>query len=148
MPCDPLPIDAALPDVLAAVRTAGAVVVRAPTGAGKTTRVPPALVGDGLVLVLEPRRVAARAAARRMSATIDPGPVSAYLGGCPVVDSAGRTFPVEVRYHGRRADVPVAEAVAAAVRDVLDEAPGDVLAFLPGLREIRQTADALASLAD
>src|SRR5437764_13225545 len=70
---DSLPIDAALPELLAALRSAGAAVLRAPTGAGKTTRVPPALVesglaGDGLVVVLEPRRVAARAAARRMAA--------------------------------------------------------------------------------
>src|SRR5215475_10423724 len=67
-----LPIDKALPDLLAALRTSGAVVLRAPTGAGKTTRVPPAIVesglaGNGLVLMLEPRRVAARAAARRMA---------------------------------------------------------------------------------
>src|SRR5438874_11268186 len=72
MPRDPLPIDDALPGLLAALRSAGAVVLRAPTGAGKTTRVPPALVesglaGDGTVIVLEPRRVAARAAARRMA---------------------------------------------------------------------------------
>ena len=67
MPRDPLPIDAALPQLLTALRASGAAVLRAPTGAGKTTRVPPAivnagLVGNGLVVVLEPRRVAARAA--------------------------------------------------------------------------------------
>jgi ATP-dependent helicase HrpB len=236
---EPLPIDATLPDLLAALRTAGAAVLRAPTGAGKTTRVPPAVVesgiaSGGLVLMLEPRRVAARAAARRMasehgtplgdifgyqvrfdrkagprtcmlvvtpgvllrrlhddpflegvtcvvfdefhersleadlalgmvrllresvrpdlkavvmSATVEPGPVSAYLGGCPVIDSAGRTFPVEVKYRPRRADTPVHEAVAAAVRDVLTETDGDILAFLPGLREIRQTAEELESFA-
>src|SRR5215468_1061378 len=68
MPRDPLPIDDALPELLAALRSAGAVVLRAPTGAGKTTRVPPAIIESGLVLMLEPRRVAARAAARRMAA--------------------------------------------------------------------------------
>src|ERR1700722_2467000 len=74
MPRDrpPLPIDAALPPLLSALRTTSAAVLRAPTGAGKTTRVPPALVesglaGTGLVLMLEPRRVAARAAARRVA---------------------------------------------------------------------------------
>src|SRR5215468_4695352 len=72
MPRDPLPIDSAVPSLLAALRANGAAVLRAPTGAGKTTRVPPALVesglvGNGLVLMLEPRRVAARAAARRMA---------------------------------------------------------------------------------
>jgi ATP-dependent helicase HrpB len=239
MPRDPLPIDGALPSLLNALRSAGAAVLRAPTGAGKTTRVPPAIVdaglaGNGLVVMLEPRRVAARAAARRMaaehgsplgdvygyqvrfdrkacartrvlvvtpgvllrvlhdnpfldgiacvvfdefhergldadlalgmvklvrenvrpdlkavvmSATIDPGPVSAYLGGCPVVDSEGRTYPVAIRYRGRRAETPLPEAVAAAVRDMIAEQPGDVHVFLPGLREIRQTADALDSLA-
>ncbi len=69
---DRLPIDPVLPDVIAALRRGPAVVVRAPPGAGKTTRVPPALLdagiaGSGRILVLEPRRVAARAAARRMA---------------------------------------------------------------------------------
>jgi ATP-dependent helicase HrpB len=239
MPKDRLPIDDALPRLLDALRASGAAVLRAPTGAGKTTRVPPAIVesglsGAGLTLVLEPRRVAARAAARRMaleagtplgeefgyqvrfdrragprtrvlvvtpgvllrrlaadpfldgvacvvfdefhergleadlalgmvrlirenvrpdlkavvmSATVDPAAVSAYFGGCPVVDSAGRTFPVEIRYRPRRNDTPVSVAVADAVRDALATETGDVLAFLPGLREIRQTADELESLA-
>ncbi len=70
MVSSPLPIDDALADVLAAIGSDGAVVLRAPTGAGKTTRVPPALLDanpTGRVLVLEPRRVAARAAARRIA---------------------------------------------------------------------------------
>ena len=67
MPLDPLPIDAALPELLAALRTSGAAILRAPTGAGKTTRVPPALLEFGPVLVLEPRRLAARLAARRVA---------------------------------------------------------------------------------
>ncbi|MBY0461442.1 MAG: ATP-dependent helicase HrpB, partial [Gemmataceae bacterium] len=79
-----------------------------------------------------------------MSATVDPSAVSAYFGGCPVVDSAGRTFPVQIQYKPRRSDTPVSLAVADAVRDLLADRPGDVLAFLPGLREIQQTADALA----
>jgi ATP-dependent helicase HrpB len=82
-----------------------------------------------------------------MSATVDPAAVSAYFGGCPVVDSEGRAFPVGVRYRARRSDTPVPVAVADAVRDVLDEREGDVLAFLPGLREIRQTSDELESFA-
>jgi len=228
MPPALLPIDATLPALLAAVRAFRAAVLRAPTGAGKTTRVPPALLGvvPGTVVMLEPRRVAARAAARRMahehgsalgdvfgyqvrfdraagpntrvlvvtpgvllrrlhddpflegvgavvfdefhergldadlalgmvklvrenvrpelvavvmSATIDPGPAAAYLGGAPVVDSAGRSFPVEVLYRPRR-------SAADGVREALQLTTGDVLAFLPGLREIRQTADELAGL--
>ncbi len=47
---EPLPIDAVIPELLAALARSGAVVLRAPTGAGKTTRVPPALVADGLVI--------------------------------------------------------------------------------------------------
>lgn len=65
-----LPIDEALPRLLAALRDSPAVVLEAPPGAGKTTRVPPALldVVDGEIVVLEPRRIAARAAARRVQA--------------------------------------------------------------------------------
>src|SRR5262245_57679762 len=69
----PLPIDAVLPQIVAALRRESCVVIRAPTGAGKTTRVPPALLDGGLdadrrIVMLEPRRLAARAAARRMAA--------------------------------------------------------------------------------
>lgn len=68
-----LPIDDVLPELIDALRAHPAVVLKAPTGAGKTTRVPPALLdagvaGEGRVVVLEPRRLAARAAARRMAA--------------------------------------------------------------------------------
>lgn len=67
-----LPIDDVLPQLLAALTSGGRVVLRAPTGAGKTTRVPPAvldagLAGAGQVVVLEPRRIAARSAARRIA---------------------------------------------------------------------------------
>src|SRR6187431_3211483 len=63
----PLPIDGSLDAIRAAVRAARAVVVTAAPGAGKTTRVPPALTADGPVLLLQPRRVAARAIARRIA---------------------------------------------------------------------------------
>ncbi len=62
-----LPIDDHLPHVQDALSVHRAVVVVAAPGAGKTTRVPPALVQDGPVLVLQPRRVAARAIARRIA---------------------------------------------------------------------------------
>jgi ATP-dependent helicase HrpB len=73
MTLTPLPIDPVLPEVAAALGRHGSAVLRAPTGAGKTTRVPPALLDAGLagsrrIVVLEPRRLAARAAARRMAA--------------------------------------------------------------------------------
>jgi ATP-dependent helicase HrpB len=67
-----LPVDEVVPEVRAAIGARGAVVLHAPPGAGKTTRVPPAVAealgaGAGRVVVLEPRRVAARAAARRIA---------------------------------------------------------------------------------
>jgi ATP-dependent helicase HrpB len=62
-----LPIDGHLPEILAAVRDRGRLVLIAPPGAGKTTRIPPALVPDGPVILLQPRRVAARAIARRIA---------------------------------------------------------------------------------
>jgi ATP-dependent helicase HrpB len=70
-----LPIDEALPGLLTALEAGTASVLVAPPGAGKTTRVPLALIdapwrGDGKIIVLEPRRLAARAAARRMAATL------------------------------------------------------------------------------
>jgi ATP-dependent helicase HrpB len=235
----PLPIDPVLPEVVEALRRHGSVVLSAPTGAGKTTRVPPAvldagLAGSGRILLLEPRRLAARAAARRMaqergvplggevgyhvrfdrcagpktrilavtpgvflrmlhddpflesagvvifdefherglendlalgmvrlvqqtvrpglrvvvmSATLAAESVAGYLGGCPVVRSEGRLFPVEVVYEPRRADQPWAAAVAGAVGRLLGRTAGDLLVFLPGLYEIRQAARQLKALA-
>ncbi len=69
---DPLPIDEALPGLTTALEAGTAAVLVAPPGAGKTTRVPLALLDapwrdDGRIIVLEPRRLAARAAARRMA---------------------------------------------------------------------------------
>jgi ATP-dependent helicase HrpB len=67
----PLPIDAVLPDLERALRSARALVLEAPPGAGKTTRVPWAVqrwLGDAEVLVAEPRRLAARMAAHRVAA--------------------------------------------------------------------------------
>ncbi len=63
----PLPIDPHLDELVAAVRAHRALVVVAPPGAGKTTRLPPALAQDGPVILLQPRRVAARAIARRIA---------------------------------------------------------------------------------
>ncbi|WP_344845826.1 ATP-dependent helicase HrpB [Celeribacter arenosi] len=69
---DRLPIDDVLGEVCAAVRAQGRVVLVAPPGAGKTTRVPLALLEDvtGRIVMLEPRRLAARAAAERMAASL------------------------------------------------------------------------------
>ncbi|WP_108854812.1 ATP-dependent helicase HrpB [Albidovulum aquaemixtae] len=71
---DRLPIDDALPDLIRALHAAGRAVLRAPPGAGKTTRVPLALaeagLAEGRIVMLEPRRLAARAAAERMAETL------------------------------------------------------------------------------
>src|SRR5829696_5311043 len=86
------------------------------------------------------------------SATIDPARFSAYFGGAPVVEVSGRTYPVEVRY--RPLAIPVeqgerpierdqADAIGDAVEELMDEAAGDVLVFLSGEREIRDTAELL-----
>src|ERR671921_893518 len=68
---DRLPIEAVLPDLLAALRAASSAVIVAPPGAGKTTMVAPALLAEpwctGEILLLSPRRLAARAAAERMA---------------------------------------------------------------------------------
>jgi len=62
-----LPIDPYLPQILADVRRARAAVVTAAPGAGKTTRLPAALTEDGPVILLQPRRVAARSIAARIA---------------------------------------------------------------------------------
>src|SRR5436190_6301807 len=72
MPRAPLPIDPLLPEIVAALRANGSLVLEAPPGAGKTTRVPAALLdaglaGDRSITVLEPRRIAARLSARRVA---------------------------------------------------------------------------------
>ena len=64
----PLPISPWIPEILARVRERRAVVVTAAPGTGKTTRVPPALAADGPVILLQPRRVAARSIAARIAA--------------------------------------------------------------------------------
>ncbi len=230
-----LPIDVVLPEINDALRRVGAVVLLAPPGAGKTTRVPPAVLDAGLrgrLLCLQPRRVAARAAARRiasergcevgaevgyrvrfesrvgpetrielltegllvrrlqadpflegvgcvvldefherslhadlalallreirrdvrpdlklvvMSATLDPGPVAAWLDA-PIVRASGRTWPVEMTYVPRPDDRPLSTRVAAAIRLALKAGEQGVLAFLPGVGEINRTAERLEGL--
>lgn len=233
----PLPIDDVLPRVVAAVGKTRSVVLRAPAGAGKTTRVPPALLAAaavaGQIVMVEPRRIAVRAAARRiaseqgwrlgrevgyrirferrehaetkilvvtegillqmlqadpflegvgalvfdefherhlasdlalamarrvreqarddlalvvMSATLDPEPIARWLGDCPVVESRGRLYPVEILFEERPDPRPLPTRVAGGVRRMLETSPGDVLAFLPGVGEIRRTAELLGSL--
>jgi ATP-dependent helicase HrpB len=73
-----------------------------------------------------------------MSATLDPGPVSALLGDCPVVQSEGRLFPVETRWLDREPAGRIEDTTASAIRRALSEEHGSMLVFLPGVAEIRR----------
>ncbi|MFC0041645.1 ATP-dependent RNA helicase HrpA [Actinomadura rayongensis] len=80
------------------------------------------------------------------SATIDPERFSRHFGDAPIVEVSGRTYPVEVRYRPLAEDGDDADQIQGildAVDELEREAPGDVLVFLSGEREIRDTADAL-----
>ncbi|RDG35037.1 ATP-dependent RNA helicase HrpA, partial [Streptomyces corynorhini] len=83
------------------------------------------------------------------SATIDPERFSRHFGEAPIVEVSGRTYPVEVRYRplleedGEEGDRDQITAIADAVDELQAEGPGDILVFLSGEREIRDTADAL-----
>ncbi|WP_433732180.1 ATP-dependent RNA helicase [Actinoplanes sp. CA-051413] len=241
-----LPIRAVLPEVTAALAAAGAAVLVAPPGTGKTTLVPLALAGaapTAKVVVAEPRRVAARAAARRMasllgeqvgeqvgytvrgdrrvsartrvevvttgvlvrrlhrdpelagtavvildecherhldsdlalaflievraalrpdlhvlatSATAESQRLAEVLGDAPVVQAEAALYPVEVHWspppqpitppHGLRVDPKLLDHVATTIRRALAEGDGDVLAFLPGAREIETVASRLRGI--
>ncbi len=83
------------------------------------------------------------------SATIDPQRFSKHFGDCPMIEVSGRTYPVEVRYRPLTAgtedeeDLEMGEGILAAVDELWRHGPGDVLIFLSGEREIRETAEAL-----
>ena len=214
----PLPIDPHVAEIVAHAREHGTAVIVAPPGSGKTTRVPPALAEIGKTILLQPRRVAARALTRRiarergwrvgeevgwqirferrfsnrtqllvategiltarlqsdpllsefrvvvldefhersihadlaialtkqaaiargdlavvvMSATLEAGEVSRFLGGARVFEIDARPHPVSIAYRPNT-------SLSVAVR----ETTGDVLAFLPGAREIEIAASEL-----
>lgn len=77
------------------------------------------------------------------SATIDPERFARHFGDAPVVEVSGRTYPVEVRYRPLDEDADQVDAIGDAVEELLRERADDVLVFLSGEREIRDTADAL-----
>ena len=92
------------------------------------------------------------------SATIDVARFAEHFAA-PVVEVSGRAYPVELRYRplvelseadeeGEPIVRDQTEAILAAVRELFAEGPGDILVFLPGEREIRDTADALNEVAD
>ena len=85
------------------------------------------------------------------SATIDPDRFSKHFGDAPVVEVSGRTYPVEVRYRpladpDEPGDEPQdqIQGILDAVAELRRDGPGDILVFLSGEREIRDTADALS----
>ena len=91
------------------------------------------------------------------SATIDPERFSRHFDDAPIVEVSGRTYPVEVRYRplveetydddeGETVVRDQTEAIVEAVQELVAEGPGDILVFLPGEREIRDTADVLTKL--
>ena len=91
------------------------------------------------------------------SATIDPQRFSAHFSDAPIVEVSGRTYPVEIRYRplveeayddeeGEAVVRDQTEAIVDAVKELTAEGPGDILVFLPGEREIRDTADVLSKL--
>jgi ATP-dependent helicase HrpA len=83
------------------------------------------------------------------SATIDPERFSRHFGDAPIVEVSGRTYPVEVRYRplleedGEESDRDQITAITDAVEELMGEGKGDILVFLSGEREIRDTAEAL-----
>jgi ATP-dependent helicase HrpB len=78
-----------------------------------------------------------------MSATLDGARVASLLHDAPVIESEGRSFPIEIRYAERPAGTPIEDAMARAIRQALADEAGSVLAFLPGQREIERTRERL-----
>ena len=104
------------------------------------------------------------------SATIEPGRFAAHFNGAPIVEVSGRTYPVEIRYRPLEVEAVAdddtddpddpdheivrtemrdqTEAIVDAIAELEKEPPGDVLVFLSGEREIRDTSEALRSSFD
>ncbi|MGQ3355106.1 MAG: ATP-dependent helicase HrpB, partial [Phreatobacter sp.] len=80
-----------------------------------------------------------------MSATLDGARVARLLADAPLIESAGRAFPVTTRHVGRDPAARLEDEVARVVRRALAEEAGSALVFLPGASEIRRTADLLAA---
>ncbi|MDF1787675.1 MAG: DEAD/DEAH box helicase, partial [Verrucomicrobiales bacterium] len=82
-----------------------------------------------------------------MSATLDAEPVATYLEECPILISEGQSYPVDVSYLDAPDQRAITDQAAEAVERILhDDAPGDILVFMPGRGEINRTLDALRGL--
>jgi ATP-dependent helicase HrpB len=142
----PLPIDPLLPEIVASLRAHPTLVLEAPPGAGKTTRVPRALLNAGLaergeIVVLEPRRLATRMAARRVAEELDETPGGTVGYQVRFEDVTGPRTRVRFVTEGvlgrRLLSSPALEGVAAVVLDEFHERhlQGDVaLALVERLR--------------
>ena len=145
----PLPIDAVMAEIVAGVAHAGAVVVEAPPGAGKTTRVPRGLLDAGWaekgeLWVLEPRRLAARLAAGRVAAELGErvGETVGYeVRFDEAVGPATRVrFLTEGLFLRRLLDAPTLPGVAAVVLDEIHERHVATDSALAWLRRLRETS--------
>ena len=144
-----LPVDAILPDLCRAIRDRRGAVLVAPTGSGKTTRVPVALLNSGVlsqrgILLLEPRRVAARAAARWLAREMDTE-VGERVGYAIRMDRvAGPRTELLVITEGlltrRLQEDPFLEGIGAVILDEFHERSLHADLGLALLREIRQNA--------
>ena len=79
-----------------------------------------------------------------MSATLDADPLARLLDDCPVITAAGRSYPVTIEHLTDSEPPRLAEATAQAVRRALGETRGDILAFLPGARDIHRCRELLS----
>jgi ATP-dependent helicase HrpA len=82
------------------------------------------------------------------SATIDPQRFADFFGGAPIIEVSGRSYPVDVRYRpligdDEDSELSLTEGIVAAVRELDRADRGDVLVFLPGEKQIRETSEAL-----
>jgi ATP-dependent helicase HrpB len=78
-----------------------------------------------------------------MSATLDGSRFSTLMDNAPVLESEGKRWPLEYLYVGRRIELPIETDMVRILRQALSEQQGDILAFLPGVREIDRAFDAL-----
>ncbi|WP_091035578.1 ATP-dependent helicase HrpB [Microbacterium oxydans] len=144
---------AALDELSAALDVSGSVVVTAPPGTGKTTLVPPLLASrsTGRVIVTQPRRVAARAAARRL-AHLDGSPVGSHVGFTVRGErSAGPETQVEFVTAGvllrRMLDDPGLDGVDAVILDEVHERALETDLLVGLLSEVRELRDDLVVIA-
>ncbi len=79
-----------------------------------------------------------------MSATLDVAPIRALLGDAPLIESAGRMYPVETRYLGHDPRAPIEDQAVRAIRGALARDEGGILVFLPGQGEILRVMERLA----